>query len=162
MEENLKTLTVELKQPRVIDAVPIDFVSGEPVEREGKPTTTFRGQLIYLTNADLTIRRPSGAILAFSVPGLWALAFGSGAGGANGNTDQLFFTAGPGASPRDDLFSRIVWGNHAGELIVGSRGWYISNCGRVMHLWSHGGSTSDLPCCQPVVVSKCSGNKVPA
>ena len=61
--KNLKTLTVELKQPRVIDAVPIDFVSGEPVEREGKPTTTFRGQLIYLTNADLTIRRPSGAIL---------------------------------------------------------------------------------------------------
>ena len=47
----------------MIDAVPIDFVSGEPVEREGKPTTTFRGQLIYLTNADLTIRRPSGAIL---------------------------------------------------------------------------------------------------
>ena len=38
--EDLRTLTVELKQPRVIDMVPIDFVSGEPVEREGKPTTT--------------------------------------------------------------------------------------------------------------------------
>jgi len=61
--EDLRTLTVELKQPRVIDMVPIDFVSGEPVEREGKPTTTFRGQLIYFTNADVTIRRPSGAIL---------------------------------------------------------------------------------------------------
>ncbi len=61
--KDLKTLTVELKQPRVIDTVPIDFVSGEPVEREGKPRTTFRGQLIYLTNADLTLRRPSGAIL---------------------------------------------------------------------------------------------------
>jgi hypothetical protein len=60
---DLKTLTVELKQPRVIDLVPIDFVSGEPVEREGKPTKEFRGQLIYFTNADLTIRRPSGAIL---------------------------------------------------------------------------------------------------
>ena len=60
---DLRTLTVELKQPRVIDMVPIDFVSGEPVEREGKPTTTFRGQLIYFTNADVTIRRPSGAIL---------------------------------------------------------------------------------------------------
>ena len=35
----------------------------EPVEREGKPTTTFRGQLLYITNADLTLRRPSGAIL---------------------------------------------------------------------------------------------------
>ena len=61
--KDLETLTVELKQPRVIDLVPIDFVSGEPVEREGKPTKEFRGQLIYFTNADLTIRRPSGAIL---------------------------------------------------------------------------------------------------
>ncbi len=61
--KDLKTLTVELKQPRVIDVVPIDFVSGEPVEREGKPTKRLRGQLIYFTNADLTIRRPSGAIL---------------------------------------------------------------------------------------------------
>ena len=54
--KDLKTLTIELKQPRVIDAVPIDFVSGEPIEREGKPTTAFQGQLIYFTNADLTIR----------------------------------------------------------------------------------------------------------
>ena len=61
--KELKTLTVELKQPRVIDLVPIDFASGEPVEREGKPTKRLRGQLIYFTNADLTIRRPSGAIL---------------------------------------------------------------------------------------------------
>jgi hypothetical protein len=61
--KELKTLTVELKQPRVIDLVPIDFVSGEPVERDGKPTKRLRGQLIYFTNADLTIRRPSGAIL---------------------------------------------------------------------------------------------------
>lgn len=61
--KDLKTLTVELRQPRVIDAVPIDFVSGEPVEREGRPTTTFQGQLIYFTNADLTLRRRSGAIL---------------------------------------------------------------------------------------------------
>jgi len=61
--KDLKTLTVELKQPRVIELVPIDFVSGEPVEREGKPTKRLRGQLIYITNADLTIRRPSGAIL---------------------------------------------------------------------------------------------------
>jgi hypothetical protein len=61
--KDLKTLTVELKQPRVIDTVPIDFVSGEPVEREGKPTMTVQGRLIYFTNADLTIRRPSGAML---------------------------------------------------------------------------------------------------
>src|SRR6266852_3167949 len=61
--KDLKTLALELKQPRVIDLVPIDFVSGEPVEREEKPTKRLRGQLIYFTNADLTIRRPSGAIL---------------------------------------------------------------------------------------------------
>ena len=61
--KDLKTLTVELKQPRVIDVVPIDFVSGEAVEREGKPTKSLRGQLIFFTNADLTVRRPSGAIL---------------------------------------------------------------------------------------------------
>ena len=61
--EEPRTLTVELRQPRVIDTVPIDFVSGEPAEREGKPTAAFRGQLIYFTNADRTLRRPSGAIL---------------------------------------------------------------------------------------------------
>ena len=61
--KDLRTLTVELKQPRVIDVVPIDFVSGEPVERKGTPTRKFRGQLVYFTSADLTIRRPSGAIL---------------------------------------------------------------------------------------------------
>jgi hypothetical protein len=61
--KDLNTLTVELKQPRAIDLVPIDFVSGEPVAREEKPTKKLRGQLIYFTNADLTIRRQSGAIL---------------------------------------------------------------------------------------------------
>ena len=59
----LATVGVRLKRPRVIDVVPIDFVSGEPVERQGKPSRTFRGRLIYFTNADMTIRRPSGAIL---------------------------------------------------------------------------------------------------
>lgn len=61
--KNLANVRVELKQPRAIALTPIDFVSGEQVEREGTPTKTFRGQLIYFTNADVTIRRPSGAIL---------------------------------------------------------------------------------------------------
>jgi hypothetical protein len=56
-------ITAQRKSNDACDLVPIDFVSGEPVEREGKPTKEFRGQLIYFTNADLTIRRPSGAIL---------------------------------------------------------------------------------------------------
>jgi hypothetical protein len=61
--KNLTNVEVELKQPRVIDVTPIDFVSGEPVQRKGTPTKRLRGHLIYLTNADVMIRRPSGAIL---------------------------------------------------------------------------------------------------
>ena len=60
---NLATLQVELKQPRVIEALPIDFIGGEPSEREGKPTRRFWGELIYFTKDDVTIRRQSGAIL---------------------------------------------------------------------------------------------------
>ncbi len=59
----LANVNVELKRPRVIDVVPIDFVSGEPVEREGTPTDRLRGQVVYFTNADVMVRRPSGAIL---------------------------------------------------------------------------------------------------
>ena len=74
--KHLKTLTVELKQPRVMDVVPIDFVSGEPVEREGRPTKSFCGQLIFFTNADLTMRRPSGAILVIDRYGVVAISDG--------------------------------------------------------------------------------------
>jgi hypothetical protein len=61
--KNLANVQVQLKQPRMIDVVPIDFVGGEPVDRKGKPIRKFQGQLIYFTSDDLTIRRPSGAIL---------------------------------------------------------------------------------------------------
>jgi hypothetical protein len=60
---SLASINVELKRPRVIDIVPTDFVSGEPVEKEGTPTNRFRGQVVYFTNADVTVRRSSGAIL---------------------------------------------------------------------------------------------------
>src|SRR5713101_9586384 len=60
---NLATIEVELKQPRLIDVLPIQFVGGEPVQPEGKPTRRFRGQLIYFTSADVTVRRRSGAIV---------------------------------------------------------------------------------------------------
>ncbi len=60
---NAATIQVELKQPRVIDVVPIDFLRGEPAEREGQSRSKFRGQLIFFTAADITIRRASGAIL---------------------------------------------------------------------------------------------------
>jgi len=55
---------VELRRPRVIDIVPIDFLRGEPVgPAAGSPTRSFHGRLIYHTPDDITIRRPSGAIL---------------------------------------------------------------------------------------------------
>jgi hypothetical protein len=58
------SVKVELRRPRVIDAVPIDFLRGEPAEGTAtQGTRVFRGQLIYHTAADVTIRRPSGAIL---------------------------------------------------------------------------------------------------
>jgi hypothetical protein len=32
-------------------------------KREGTPTDRFRGQVVYFTNVDVTVRRSSGAIL---------------------------------------------------------------------------------------------------
>lgn len=39
--KGLKTLTAELKQARVIDAIRTDFVSGEPVERDVRTRACF-------------------------------------------------------------------------------------------------------------------------
>ena len=61
--KGLTTVRVELKRPRVIDVVPIDLVDGEPVKQDLKSRQKFRGQLIYFTSADVTIRHPSTAIL---------------------------------------------------------------------------------------------------
>jgi hypothetical protein len=55
------SVEVTLKRPRVASVAPLDFVSGELIKREGKPTDWFRGH--YFTNADVTVRRPSGVIL---------------------------------------------------------------------------------------------------
>ena len=74
--KNLSTVLVELKQPRVIDVVPIDFVGGEPVERQGEPVQKFQGQLIYVSDDDVTIRRPSGAILVIDNYELVAISAG--------------------------------------------------------------------------------------
>ena len=57
------SVTVELTRPRVIDVVPIDFIRGEPAHQPGEPTSKFRARLIDHTSADVTFRRPSGAIL---------------------------------------------------------------------------------------------------
>jgi hypothetical protein len=64
------SLHVELRRPRAIDVVPIDFVQGEllpgpsqPSAKSAAPTTRFTGRLIFATRDDITFRRPSGAIL---------------------------------------------------------------------------------------------------
>jgi hypothetical protein len=59
---DLAEVDFELKQPRVIEPVLTDSASGESIEREA-PTNRFRGQVVYFTGADVTVRRPSGAML---------------------------------------------------------------------------------------------------
>lgn len=73
---DVANLQVELKRPRVIDVVPIDFLRGEPADEAGEPTTKFRGRLIFFTAADVTIRRPSGAILVIDLYEIAALSDG--------------------------------------------------------------------------------------
>jgi hypothetical protein len=67
---------VELRRPRVIDVVPIDFLRGEPAEQPGTPTSNFRATLLFFTGADLTFRRPSGAILVVDLYEIAALSAG--------------------------------------------------------------------------------------
>jgi len=47
----------------MIDPVAIDLIRGEPITDDQKATRKFRGQLIFFTKADVTVRRPTGAIL---------------------------------------------------------------------------------------------------
>jgi hypothetical protein len=72
--KNLINVEVELKQPRVTDVVPVDLLREEAVESEREPKQKFRGQVIYFTRADVTIRRPSGAILVIDTYELVAIS----------------------------------------------------------------------------------------
>jgi hypothetical protein len=58
---DLVEVDFELKQSRVIDPVSTDSASGEPIE--ASTANRFRGQVVYFTDADVTVRRPSGAML---------------------------------------------------------------------------------------------------
>jgi hypothetical protein len=58
----LKEVDVELKQPRVIDPLPTDSASSEPIEN-GNAASRFRGEVIYFADADAMVRLPSGAML---------------------------------------------------------------------------------------------------
>ena len=58
------------------EIVPIDFLRGKPAEGVGTPKCKFQGRLIYFTDADVTMRRPSGAILVIDNYQIAALANG--------------------------------------------------------------------------------------
>jgi hypothetical protein len=70
------SVRVELKRPRVIDDVPIDFLRGEPVQAAREGTRRFRGRLIHATRANITIRRPSGGVLVIDRGEITALSDG--------------------------------------------------------------------------------------
>lgn len=72
----LARVQVTLKRPRVIDAVAVDFITGEPVERLGEPKKKFTAQLVYFTGVDATFRRPRGALLVVDTYELEALSDG--------------------------------------------------------------------------------------
>ena len=73
---NLATVRVALKNPRVIDIVPVDFTTVERVERRGRARRRFAGKLVYFTAADATVRRPSGALLVIDTYEIASLAAG--------------------------------------------------------------------------------------
>src|SRR5437870_13421893 len=74
--KKLTNLQIELKRPRVIDVVPVDFLRDEVPDRQGESTQKFRGQLIFFTKDDVTIRRPSGAILVIDSYEITAISDG--------------------------------------------------------------------------------------
>lgn len=61
--KNLTPLTIILRSPRIIGAVPIDFETGERIEEGGQPRTRFRAELVYHTAADVTLHLPRGALM---------------------------------------------------------------------------------------------------
>jgi hypothetical protein len=63
---DLTEVDFELKQSRVIDPVSTDCASGECIEGVVRATNQFRGQIVYFTDTDVTVRRPSGAMLVLN------------------------------------------------------------------------------------------------
>lgn len=61
--KKLTPVRVALKRPRAVDAQAVDLASGEPVEPAGALKSKFQARLIFFTGADVTLRRPSGAVL---------------------------------------------------------------------------------------------------
>ena len=55
-------VNIELKRPTAIDPMLAESASGEPVDGNGA-VKQLCGQVIYVTDDAVTVRRPSGAIL---------------------------------------------------------------------------------------------------
>lgn len=70
----LAELQVALKRPRVIEMIPVDFTTGEPVIRRGAPRKSFKAKLIFFTEDDLILRRASGALLVIDTYELASLS----------------------------------------------------------------------------------------
>ena len=73
---DLVEVDVMLKQPWAIGPVSTDSASGEPIDGNGKTENRFRGQIIYFTDADMTVRRPSGEILVLGNYEIAAMSVG--------------------------------------------------------------------------------------
>lgn len=67
---------VALERPRVIEMIPVDFSTGEPVTRRGAPRKSFKAKLIFVTEDDVTLRRASGALLVIDTYELASLSDG--------------------------------------------------------------------------------------
>ena len=61
---NLMNVQVELKLPGLSVSRPLTLLEESRWRKKGSPMDRFDGQLIYFTEDDVTVRRPSGAILA--------------------------------------------------------------------------------------------------
>lgn len=74
--KQLKPVTVILRTPRVIGAVPIDLETGDPVDESGKARTRFQAEVVYHTAADLTLHLPRGALVVVDTYELAAISDG--------------------------------------------------------------------------------------
>lgn len=74
--KQLADLQVALKQPRAVEITPVNFATGEPVGPKETPKKKFKAKLIFFTEDDVTLRRPSGAVLVIDTYELASLSDG--------------------------------------------------------------------------------------
>ena len=72
---DLTEVDIELKQPKLIDPLLANTASGEQIDGEGM-AKQFRAEVIYVTDADVTVRRSVGAILVLEKDEIVAMTDG--------------------------------------------------------------------------------------